>query len=500
MRRLLSGLLHLPGIAVVMVSLFGPVARAQGYHEDENRHAWPDTLEMTTVTGTVLVDVSTAHPLYFLDTDGDENADYHLAFGPWWFEPVSGAVRPSQGETVTLVGLVQDDALLPVLVVFEIDGLSWREAVSYGRHGWRGEPFWPGRGDTLTVAGVMMVDTTYYYSHYYLDVDGDGEPEYQLGLGPDWYMPASGAGRPADGDVLTVWGGLHERHGVDMLSVYTLNGLTWRSPDGPAPWAGTWIPRDHDGITYAYCLTDSANWVAFAPGHMGSHMGGGRSWPDSSFVQFWDIHPDSLPGPNQPNRFRGFYLDLHDPQGGRMMNAPFGGHHGSARFEKELRFQFSYDEDELTLHGLSEAGMVMQYWDEEAGHWTEHHGAEIDVQHNTITFSSLDLQSYYALSASSTVTGIADDALQPRGYVLSQNYPNPFNPVTSITYTLPQAERVLLGVYDLLGREVARLVDSVQAAGNHVIVFDARELASGVYLYRMKTAGFTEVKRLVLLR
>ncbi len=83
---------------------------------------------------------------------------------------------------------------------------------------------------------------------------------------------------------------------------------------------------------------------------------------------------------------------------------------------------------------------------------------------------------------------------------LDQNYPNPFNPSTRISYYLPETQRVTLAVYDLLGRKVAVLVDGKQVAGDHSITFDAQNLASGIYFYRLKTPGFSAIRRMTLLR
>jgi photosystem II stability/assembly factor-like uncharacterized protein len=88
----------------------------------------------------------------------------------------------------------------------------------------------------------------------------------------------------------------------------------------------------------------------------------------------------------------------------------------------------------------------------------------------------------------------------PSGFALEQNYPNPFNPTTTISYSLPKASFVDLKVYDLLGRNVASLVQSEQSAGTHTAVFDAKGLASGVYLYTLKAGDFTATKSLVLVK
>jgi len=88
---------------------------------------------------------------------------------------------------------------------------------------------------------------------------------------------------------------------------------------------------------------------------------------------------------------------------------------------------------------------------------------------------------------------------------LSQNYPNPFNPTTLIKYTIPltiknETSKVNLIVYDVLGRRVKTLVDKKQPAGNYEVTFDASKLSSGIYFYTLKTKGFVQTKKMILLR
>ena len=85
-------------------------------------------------------------------------------------------------------------------------------------------------------------------------------------------------------------------------------------------------------------------------------------------------------------------------------------------------------------------------------------------------------------------------------FLLEQNYPNPFNPSTVVRYQLPVASNVRLAVYDLLGREVAVLVDGKNAAGTHEVKFDGTGLSSGVYFYNIRAGNFVATKRLLLLQ
>ena len=85
-------------------------------------------------------------------------------------------------------------------------------------------------------------------------------------------------------------------------------------------------------------------------------------------------------------------------------------------------------------------------------------------------------------------------------YNLEQNYPNPFNPSTMIKYQLPMTSEVSLKVYDILGKEVATLVNRTQAAGRYEVRFDASQLSSGVYIYRIKSGEYTATHKMLLLK
>lgn len=85
-------------------------------------------------------------------------------------------------------------------------------------------------------------------------------------------------------------------------------------------------------------------------------------------------------------------------------------------------------------------------------------------------------------------------------FSLSQNYPNPFNPITNIKFSLPKDSRVKLVIYDLNGREVASLVNGYYAAGVYSYQFDASTLSSGVYFYRLDANGYSDIKKMTLVK
>ena len=100
---------------------------------------------------------------------------------------------------------------------------------------------------------------------------------------------------------------------------------------------------------------------------------------------------------------------------------------------------------------------------------------------------------------SSTASMSRQESEKPKKFALMQNYPNPFNPVTLIQFLLPRESRVSLTVYNLLGERVAELVNDLKPAGKHSIQFDASNLSSGIYLYRIQMGGFGAVKKMVVL-
>jgi hypothetical protein len=99
------------------------------------------------------------------------------------------------------------------------------------------------------------------------------------------------------------------------------------------------------------------------------------------------------------------------------------------------------------------------------------------------------------------VSSVDTRGFTPVEYELSQNYPNPFNPTTKIDFSIRKSGKVQIRVYDMLGREVATLVDKDMTSGKHTVEFDANNLASGVYIYRIVAGGeFSAVKKMVLIR
>jgi hypothetical protein len=138
------------------------------------------------------------------------------------------------------------------------------------------------------------------------------------------------------------------------------------------------------------------------------------------------------------------------------------------------------------------------------------HGTTANISSYTFTDNNIDATSYtYRLKqidfdGSSTyyneIVVNADGILTPTQFSLGQNYPNPFNPSTKIEFSVPFQTQVTLKVYDVHGSEVRTLVNEVKSAGNHQIQFNASDLASGIYFYKMTAGGFVSSKKLILIK
>jgi hypothetical protein len=106
----------------------------------------------------------------------------------------------------------------------------------------------------------------------------------------------------------------------------------------------------------------------------------------------------------------------------------------------------------------------------------------------------------HAMIVNAILTDVKSESI-PTSFFVDQNYPNPFNPTTTIKFGLRQENRVDLRVYDILGRQVAVLIDNQNMrSGVHEVQFNASQLASGTYIYRLKSGNNTVIKKMVLLK
>lgn len=154
---------------------------------------------------------------------------------------------------------------------------------------------------------------------------------------------------------------------------------------------------------------------------------------------------------------------------------------------QEIDGQSGYCGQNLILHfGLGNAGII----DSLVVEWhskTDQH------------FTNVALNQSVTITENGSVVSIDEKKTEiSNGYGLFQNYPNPFNPETVIRYSINDNRFVTLKVFDILGNEIRTLVNGIQRAGSHEVIFNGKELASGIYYYRLDTEGYSETKKMIL--
>lgn len=461
------------------------------------KKAWPDSLQSVTLEGTVIIDTTHVNP-WFLDVDADGVADYILAFGPDWYAPESGAVRPAAGDFITVVGNINPHPVYPVVIVFELDGEIWREPVE----NWWKHQDWCDSLDVISLTGTVLVDTTYFYTHYFLDTDADEAPNYWLVFGPPWYEPESGAVRPEAGATVTVEGAVKETDTLTKLIVLKLDDQVWRDPSGPAPWnGGRWAHKNHKNKIRIHCPIDSSSWLEIPPGALQGGGKNGPQFPDSIFCEFAKVWRDSLNGKPDSVMF-GWHFNFKNPAG-RDVN----GRGKAVRFVKRLRLQLNLcpDSTGTFLAKRPTDEYILKYWDETAETWVETDGVSLAGTAGIVTFETDVVAPYYAVFTSSSATQIVNQSIVTDGFVLGQNYPNPFNPTTRIDFQIPATGNVKLSIYNMLGQEVRSLVNEIKPAGVHQVAWDGRDnqgfmLSSGMYFYKLEVSEQSQIRRLVLMK
>jgi hypothetical protein len=118
----------------------------------------------------------------------------------------------------------------------------------------------------------------------------------------------------------------------------------------------------------------------------------------------------------------------------------------------------------------------------------------------TVSDTAISSFGQFAVGVGPKVTAVEESSSLPKEVALTRNYPNPFNPTTTIRFELPSEMPVSLVVYNLLGQQITKLVDETRRAGNHVVTFDASQLASGVYLYQLQAGSFNQTRKMLLVK
>jgi len=121
------------------------------------------------------------------------------------------------------------------------------------------------------------------------------------------------------------------------------------------------------------------------------------------------------------------------------------------------------------------------------------------VSYGDTTFAYTYADGIYKVRSTVSVNSVAA-VTHLASFRLEQNYPNPFNPTTNLRFTIGNAQFVSFKIYDVLGREVSTLIHEKLSPGNHIVSWNASNLSSGVYFYRLQTGNFVETKKMVLMK
>ena len=189
------------------------------------------------------------------------------------------------------------------------------------------------------------------------------------------------------------------------------------------------------------------------------------------------------------------------------LGSPNGGEQWQRGLEYIIRWDDNVDEQVvLQLHKGGAMTAVIDTVDSKGAYkWEIAPGLEPGLDYTVQIKSVLNGELFDVSDAVFMVidtTGTSVDQSMPvmSDYALHQNYPNPFNPVTQIVFELPRDGHVTLKVYDMLGQEVATLIDAAQEAGSHRVTFDGSDLSSGLYFYKFEAAGFLKTGKMILIK
>jgi hypothetical protein len=154
------------------------------------------------------------------------------------------------------------------------------------------------------------------------------------------------------------------------------------------------------------------------------------------------------------------------------------------------RYMFTYDAQ----------GNMTSVWDESLldSSWTPVEGS-LGVQDSAGNFNAYQGYNFTFTRKLWVFDVVSESAHLPASCSLSQNYPNPFNPSTNIQFSIVHRQLTIVKVFDVLGREVATLVNEVKEPGTYTVEFNASSFASGVYFYRLQAGNFVQTKKLLLL-
>lgn len=480
-----------------------------------------DTLTTITVTGKVIIDSTMMHPMFYLDKNADGLTDYHLNFGPYWYQPdSSNAVRPNNGDVITILGGIEttnNNMNYSTIIVYEINGKFWRDPLipswnnmgghshAGGHHqdncngfafGWNQDTL-----KTVNLNGTTLVDTTFFMNNYYLDINNDQQPDYYLNFGPPWYEPSSGATRPNNGESISIAGKQISGYTFPMVIVYEINGLEWRDSSSIGDhFGGGWFQKNMTTGRKIYSPFDMQDWMQINPGWNTWGMGG-MMMSDSLYGQMLELFPQNIPFVENENVFAGYEIGMFSSNGNNGMwgNGSCG---GMMNFGSNINYQLHYNDIQVKGYGIDENSIKVKYWNSQTNSWVLINNGVLDRTNKTVNFPLSSASNFVILTADQAkVTGIKENSNSVvNDFKLGRNYPNPFNPSTTIEFSLKNGSNIQLNIYNALGQKITTLINTTLGAGVHSVKFDATGLSSGIYFYQLKANGISLVKKMNLMK
>jgi hypothetical protein len=481
----------------------------------------PDSLKPITLSGNVIMDSSTMNRMYYLDVNNDKKPDYILDFGPYWYKPDSSiAARPKAGDFVTINGGIFSGMInsYSMIIVYSINGNFWRSPFDsfwddMGRGSMMGGMNHSGIGyafgwnhdslKTVMLSGTIFIDSTFMYGRYYVDTNNDGSPDYFLNFGPPWYKPSSGAILPKNGDIVSITGWTMQTGfmNMNMVMINTINGKVWfDSTQINYNMGSGWI---HKGMSQMLKFSnpfDSTDWMEINPGWQSSGMGGGMMSQDSLYCQILQVFPQDVPGDTTQKIMSAFEIGLFNPDGsnGMMQSGSMG---GRMNFNSMVKYQFHFDSAMTGWKNFKPTNIKVKSWNNQNNQWENISNPDVSTMDNTVMISQYQVSNFYIVTADNNITAIlGKNVSKISSFSLSQNYPNPFNPSTTIEFSVKEKTEANLSIYNILGQKVSVLLNEVLSAGDHKVQFNASNMSSGVYFYKLTAGANSKMMKMIVLK
>ena len=264
------------------------------------------------------------------------------------------------------------------------------------------------------------------------------------------------------------------------------------SPVSAQSHGSNWLHRNMMDTTIAYCWNDSLTVICFPPGSMGMMM------PDSMYCRIDFMPMDSLHHPHDSTMIGWCRVMMGtDSMHFNLMQCDSMNVNHQMEFMRGLRCRLHWDSLRCDSMYRGQRPVGIKGWD--GSNWVSISGSTINGNTAQVVTTTL-YSAFVFVGEPAGPLSVHEGVNVAKGFVLRQNYPNPFNPTTNISFSIPFSGFTTLKIYNAIGGEIATLVSGRLDAGTYQSEWDARNLASGVYFYQLRSGGFVQTSKLTLLR